>query len=108
MQEICIDQDIDSRPRPISRLSAEQRARERAADRASQRALRPGTQEKIDRLKQRIGELEDGAVDTPEYQALERRNLELEKELEQLKSVLDGLKADGGADSKPPITSNCT
>jgi hypothetical protein len=51
--------------------------------------------------------LVDEAVDNSEYQALERRNLELEEELRKLKAVLDGLRAEIKVEPGQPTLSTC-
>ncbi|TVY73466.1 hypothetical protein LSUE1_G005125 [Lachnellula suecica] len=86
--------------RSVTTLSEEALARKRAADRASQRTLRQRTRERIEGLEARIKELEGDTINDPEYEALEEKNLELEKELERLKEVQAKLDA-GGSSAKP-------
>ena len=86
----------------MTTLNAEQLARKRANDREAQRAIRQRTREHIERLENRIKELsENNPESDAAFDAVQRRNAELEEELRQLRKTLYGL----GEGSNSPGTS---
>jgi len=78
--------------RSVTTLNAEQLARKRANDREAQRAIRQRTREHIERLENRIKELsENNPESDAAFEAVQRRNAELEDELRQLRKTLYGM-----------------
>lgn len=78
--------------RSVTTLNAEQLARKRANDREAQRAIRQRTREHIERLENRIKELsENNPESDAAFEAVQRRNAELEEELRQLRKTLYGM-----------------
>ncbi|KAF2189099.1 hypothetical protein K469DRAFT_626975 [Zopfia rhizophila CBS 207.26] len=89
--------------RGVANLTPEQLARKRANDREAQRAIRERTKNQIDRLNQRIRELEsqqpyhDLQVVLREKEAVQAENADIRKRLESVVSIIQPiLRASGG------------
>ncbi|KAH7139307.1 hypothetical protein B0J11DRAFT_40519 [Dendryphion nanum] len=89
--------------RGVANLTPEQLARKRANDREAQRAIRERTKNQIDRLNQRISELEsqqpynDLQVVLREKEAIQAENADIRKRLESVISIIQPiLRASGG------------
>ncbi|KAF2011451.1 hypothetical protein BU24DRAFT_397981 [Aaosphaeria arxii CBS 175.79] len=89
--------------RGVANLTPDQLARKRANDREAQRAIRERTKNQIDRLNQRIRELEsqqpyhDLQVVLREKEAIQAENTEIRKRLESVVSIIQPLlRASGG------------
>ena len=87
----------------IAPLTPEQLARKRANDREAQRAIRERTKTQIDRLNQRIQELEsqqpyhDLQLVLREKEAVQAENADIRKRLESVVSIIQPiLHASGG------------
>jgi hypothetical protein len=90
-------------PRGVANLTPEQLARKRANDREAQRAIRERTKNQIDRLNQRIRDLEsqqpyhDLQVVLREKEAIQAENADIKKRLEGVMSIIQPiLRASGG------------
>jgi hypothetical protein len=89
--------------RGVANLTPEQLARKRANDREAQRAIRERTKNQIDRLNQRIRDLEsqqpyhDLQVVLREKEAVEAENADIRKRLESIVGILQPvLRTAGG------------
>lgn len=89
--------------RGVANLTPEQLARKRANDREAQRAIRERTKTQIDRLNQRIRDLEsqqpyhDLQVVLREKEAVQAENADIRKRLESVVSIIQPiLRATGG------------
>ena len=89
--------------RGVANLTPEQLARKRANDREAQRAIRERTKNQIDRLNQRIAELEsqqpynDLQVVLREKEAIQAENADIRKRLESVITIIHPiLHASGG------------
>jgi hypothetical protein len=89
--------------RGVANLTPEQLARKRANDREAQRAIRERTKNQIDRLNQRIRELEsqqpyhDLQVVLREKDAVQAENADIRKRLESVVAIIQPvLRAAGG------------
>ena len=89
--------------RGVANLTPEQLARKRANDREAQRAIRERTKTQIDRLNQRIQDLEsqqpyhDLQVVLREKEAVQAENADIRKRLESVVSTIQPiLRATGG------------
>jgi hypothetical protein len=89
--------------RGVANLTPEQLARKRANDREAQRAIRERTKNQIDRLNQRIRELEsqqpyhDLQVVLREKDAIQAENADIRKRLESVVSIIQPvLRTAGG------------
>lgn len=89
--------------RGVANLTPEQLARKRANDREAQRAIRERTKNQIDRLNQRIAELEsqqpynDLQVVLREKEAIQAENADIRKRLESVISIIQPiLRVSGG------------
>lgn len=89
--------------RGVANLTPEQLARKRANDREAQRAIRERTKTQIDRLNQRIRELEsqqpyhDLQIVLREKEAVQAENADIRKRLESVVSIIQPiLRATGG------------
>jgi hypothetical protein len=89
--------------RGVANLTPEQLARKRANDREAQRAIRERTKNQIDRLNQRIRDLEsqqpyhDLQVVLREKEAVQVENADIKKRLEGVMSIIQPiLRASGG------------
>ncbi|KAF9700559.1 hypothetical protein EKO04_002044 [Ascochyta lentis] len=89
--------------RGVANLTPEQLARKRANDREAQRAIRERTKTQIDRLNQRIRELEsqqpyhDLQLVLREKEAVQAENADIRKRLESVVSIIQPiLRAPGG------------
>lgn len=92
-----------SSSRGVANLTPEQLARKRANDREAQRAIRERTKNQIDRLNQRIHELEsqqpyhDLQIVLREKEAIEAENADIRKRLESIVSIIQPvLRTAGG------------
>lgn len=80
--------------RGVANLTPEQLARKRANDREAQRAIRERTKNQIDRLNQRIRDLEsqqpyhDLQVVLREKEAIQAENTDIRKRLESVVSII--------------------
>lgn len=109
----AIDQPEDGQPnkkrktgpqsRGVANLTPEQLARKRANDREAQRAIRERTKNQIDRLNQRIRDLEnqqpyhDLQVVLREKEAVQAENADIRRRLEGAMSIIQPiLKTSGG------------
>lgn len=93
--------------RGVANLTPEQLARKRANDREAQRAIRERTKNQIDRLNQRIRELEsqqpyhDLQIVIREKEAVQAENADIRKRLESVVSIIQPiLRASGGLNGK--------
>lgn len=89
--------------RGVANLTPEQLARKRANDREAQRAIRERTKNQIDRLNQRIRELEsqqpyhDLQIVLREKEAIQAENADIRKRLESVVTIIQPiLRASGG------------
>tara|TARA_R110002003_G_scaffold388_4_gene19320 strand:+ start:2752 stop:3189 length:438 start_codon:yes stop_codon:yes gene_type:complete len=89
--------------RGVANLTPEQLARKRANDREAQRAIRERTKNQIDRLNQRIRELEsqqpyhDLQVVLREKEQIQAENVDIKKRLESVMSIIQPiLRTSGG------------
>jgi hypothetical protein len=89
--------------RGVANLTPEQLARKRANDREAQRAIRERTKNQIDRLNQRIRDLEsqqpyhDLQVVLREKEAVQAENADIRKRLESVMSIIQPIvRAAGG------------
>jgi hypothetical protein len=89
--------------RGVANLTPEQLARKRANDREAQRAIRERTKTQIDRLNQRIRDLEsqqpyhDLQLVLREKEAVQAENADIRKRLESVVSIIQPiLRAPGG------------
>lgn len=89
--------------RGVANLTPEQLARKRANDREAQRAIRERTKNQIDRLNQRIRELEsqqpyhDLQIVLREKEAVQAENADIRKRLESVVSIIQPvLRTAGG------------
>jgi len=89
--------------RGVANLTPEQLARKRANDREAQRAIRERTKNQIDRLNQRIRDLEsqqpyhDLQVVLREKEAVQAENGDIRKRLESVLSIIQPIvRATGG------------
>jgi hypothetical protein len=89
--------------RGVANLTPEQLARKRANDREAQRAIRERTKNQIDRLNQRIRDLEnqqpyhDLQVVLQEKNAVQAENADIKKRLESVLGILTPIvRASGG------------
>ncbi|KAF2790674.1 hypothetical protein K505DRAFT_250733 [Melanomma pulvis-pyrius CBS 109.77] len=94
--------------RGVANLTPEQLARKRANDREAQRAIRERTKNQIDRLNQRIHELEsqqpyhDLQIVLREKEAIEAENADIRKRLESIVSIIQPvLRTAGGLNGDP-------
>jgi hypothetical protein len=92
-----------SSSRGVANLTPEQLARKRANDREAQRAIRERTKNQIDRLNQRIRELEsqqpyhDLQIVLRDKEAVQAENADIRKRLESVVSIIQPiLRASGG------------
>ncbi|KAH7067369.1 hypothetical protein BKA63DRAFT_522056 [Paraphoma chrysanthemicola] len=91
--------------RGVANLTPEQLARKRANDREAQRAIRERTKNQIDRLNQRIRDLEsqqpyhDLQVVLREKEQVQAENADIKKRLESVLSIIQPIvRASGGLD----------
>lgn len=98
--------------RGVANLTPEQLARKRANDREAQRAIRERTKNQIDKLNQRIRDLEsqqpyhDLQLVLRDKEAVLAENADIKKRLESVLSIIQPiLRASGGLNGKP--ASNC-
>lgn len=89
--------------RGVANLTPEQLARKRANDREAQRAIRERTKNQIDRLQQRIRDLEsqqpyhDLQVVLRDKEAVQAENADIRKRLESVLSIIQPIvRASGG------------
>jgi hypothetical protein len=89
--------------RGVANLTPEQLARKRANDREAQRAIRERTKNQIDRLNQRIRDLEnqqpyhDLQVVLREKEAVQAENADIKKRLESVMGIIQPIvRASGG------------
>lgn len=89
--------------RGVANLTPEQLARKRANDREAQRAIRERTKNQIDRLNQRIRDLEsqqpynDLQIVLREKEAVQAENTDIKKRLESVLSIIQPIvRATGG------------
>lgn len=89
--------------RGVANLTPEQLARKRANDREAQRAIRERTKTQIDRLNQRIRDLEsqqpyhDLQIVLREKEAIQAENADIRKRMESVVSIIQPiLRATGG------------
>ena len=90
-------------PRGVANLTPEQLSRKRANDREAQRAIRERTKNQIDRLNQRIRDLEsqqpyhDLQVVLREKDAIQAENVDIRKRLESVLGIIQPiLRASSG------------
>jgi hypothetical protein len=98
--------------RGVANLTPEQLARKRANDREAQRAIRERTKNQIDKLNQRIRDLEnqqpyhDLQVVLREKEAVQAENADIKKRLEGVVSIIQPiLRASGGLNGKMAASS---
>ena len=98
---------IGLQSRGVANLTPEQLARKRANDREAQRAIRERTKNQIDRLNQRIRDLEnqqpyhDLQVVLREKEAVQAENADIRRRLEGAMSIIQPiLKTSGGLNGK--------
>jgi hypothetical protein len=99
--------------RGVANLTPEQLARKRANDREAQRAIRERTKNQIDKLNQRIRDLEnqqpyhDLQVVLREKEAVQAENADIKKRLEGVMSIIQPiLRTSGGLNGKS-VASSC-
>ncbi|KAF2264858.1 hypothetical protein CC78DRAFT_568084 [Lojkania enalia] len=100
--------------RGVANLTPEQLARKRANDREAQRAIRERTKNHIDRLNQRIRELEsqqpyhDLQVVLREKEAIQAENVDIRKRLESIVAIIQPImRAPGGLNELAAAAERC-
>jgi len=98
---------VSTSSRGVANLTPEQLARKRANDREAQRAIRERTKNQIDRLNQRIRDLEsqqpyhDLQVVLREKEAVQAENADIRKRMESVVSIIQPiLRASNGLNGK--------
>jgi hypothetical protein len=98
--------------RGVANLTPEQLARKRANDREAQRAIRERTKNQIDKLNQRIRDLEnqqpyhDLQVVLREKEAVQAENADIKKRLEGVMSIIQPiLRTSGGLNGRIRVSS---